>query len=189
HELTDDCEVEWAWQEAEDWSREWRRGLKPRRMGRIVVSPSWLEPDAQADDILLVIDPEMAFGTGEHATTRGCLRLLQQCVRTHDRVLDVGTGSAILAIAAARLGATDVVGVEMDADAIENARDNVVKNGVSDVVRIEHALVDGAYLATHGAFDLVMGNVLSSVLTPLLPWFRRALTSGGRLILSCLLEP
>jgi ribosomal protein L11 methyltransferase len=182
--------VEWEWQQAEDWSKEWRRGLRPRRLGRVVVTPSWSEPDVESGDIVLTIDPEMAFGTGEHATTRGCLRLLGECIRAGDRVLDVGTGSAILAIAAARLGAGSVLAVESDPDAIENAQDNVVRNGTLENVRIDCALVDEGYLARagSGAFDLILANVLSGVLMPLLPAFHDALTADGHLILSGILE-
>jgi ribosomal protein L11 methyltransferase len=185
-----ECIVEWEWQEAEDWSREWRRGLRPRRLGRVVVAPSWTAPEVMDGDIVLTIDPEMAFGTGEHATTRGCLRLLGECVRAGERVLDVGTGSAILAIAAARLGAVSVLAVESDPDAIENAQDNVARNGATSAVRIDCALVDDAYLADArgGAFDVILANVLSGVLMPLLQSFREALAEGGRLILSGILE-
>src|SRR5690554_6265922 len=87
--------LEWRWRENEDWLEAWRRGLKPRRIGRLVVTPSWESPDLGEGDLAVVIDPEMAFGTGEHASTRGVLRLLQQAFRAGDRVLDVGAGSAI----------------------------------------------------------------------------------------------
>ncbi len=185
-----ECEVEWCWQEAEDWSREWRRGLRPRRLGRVVVAPSWTEPDVEPGDVILTIDPEMAFGTGEHATTRGCLRLLGECIRAGDRVLDVGTGSAILAIAAARLGAVKVLAVESDPDAIENAQDNAIRNDAVERVCIDCALVDDAYLdrTGSGAFDLITANVLSGVLMPLLPAFHKSLSGDGRLILSGILE-
>jgi ribosomal protein L11 methyltransferase len=174
----------------EDWSRQWKRGLKPRRIGtRLVVTPSWCKPRTRKRDIVLVIDPEMAFGTGEHATTRACLRLLENAVRAGDRVLDVGTGSAILAIAAARLGAVDVLAVEGDIDAIENAGDNVARNFASTQVTIRHAFVDDSFLRAEvpPPFDLIVGNVLSSVLVPLLHAFRASLSAGGRLILSGIL--
>jgi ribosomal protein L11 methyltransferase len=185
-----ECVVEWDWQEAEDWSREWRRGLRPRPLGRVVVAPSWTSAEVRDGYIVLKIDPVMAFGTGEHATTRGCLRLLGEYVLPGDRVLDVGTGSAILAIAAARLGAASVLAVESDPDAIENAQDNVARNEATPTVRIDCALVDDAYLADAGAgaFDLILANVLSGVLMPLLPSFREALAEDGRLLLSGILE-
>lgn len=182
--------LEWRWRENEDWTATWRRGLKPRRIGRLVVTPSWESPELGDGDLVVVIDPEMAFGTGEHASTRGVLRLLQQAYRGGDRVLDVGAGSAILSIAAARLGAAEVLAVEADEDAIGNARDNIERNGVADVVELVHALVDDDYLARQGdgRFDLILANVLSGVLVPLLPAFRRALAPSGRLILAGILQ-
>jgi ribosomal protein L11 methyltransferase len=141
----------------------------------------------------------MAFGTGEHATTRGALRALESAVRPGDRVLDVGTGSAILAIAAARLGAGEVLAVESDPDALENAEDNLRRNGVADQVELLHGVVDDEFLALLGParFDLIVANVLSGVLVPLLPAFLAALAPAGqgrdergpgRLILGGILE-
>ena len=174
---------------ADDWDAEWRRGLQPRRVGtRIVVAPTWTSPELHEGEVLLSIDPEMAFGTGEHGTTRGMLRLLQQLDCRGARVLDVGTGSAILAIAAALLGASDVDAVESDADALINARDNVERHGVVAQVRLEQSLVDSAWLAAHGSFDIILANILSSVIRPLLPAFRAALRPGGALLVSGILE-
>ncbi|NLG63588.1 MAG: methyltransferase [Candidatus Cloacimonetes bacterium] len=172
-----------------DWNAEWRRGLRPRRVGeRIVVAPTWTEPALREGDVLLSIDPEMAFGTGEHGTTRGMLRLLQQIDCEGARVLDVGTGSAILAIAAALLGAAHVDAVENDADALINAHDNVERHGVQAQVRLEHAFVDAAWLDMHGGWDIILANILSSVIRPLLPAFGEAVPSGGSLLVSGILE-
>jgi ribosomal protein L11 methyltransferase len=183
--------VSWRWQDDEDWSETWKRGLQPRRVGRhFVVAPTWTMPEKRAGDRLISIDPEMAFGTGEHATTRGALRFLEQCVQPGQQILDVGTGSAILAIGAALCGAKRVLGVEYDEDAIINARDNIVRNKVDAVVELETARVDDAYLRGHGqaAYDIIAANVLSSVLTPLLPAFYRSAKPGGHLILGGILE-
>lgn len=175
-------ELEWRWQRDEDWSESWRWGLRPRRVGeQLVVTPSWVEPELRPGDIVIVVDPEMAFGTGEHATTRGALRELEVVVRPGDRVLDVGTGSGILAIAAARLGAGEVLAVESDPDALENAGDNLRRNGVADRVELVHGLVDDEFLALLGPerFEVIVANVLSGVLVPLLGAFHEALVSGG----------
>jgi ribosomal protein L11 methyltransferase len=182
---------EWRWQADEDWSETWKRGLQPRRVGRhFVVAPSWTQANVRGGDRLIVMDPEMAFGTGEHATTRGALRFLEKCTQPGDRVLDVGTGSAILAIGAALCGAAQVLAVEYDEDAILNARDNIVRNRVQAVVTLQTALVDDALLSAHieKPFDIIVANVLSGVLHPLLPSFRRALRAGGQLILGGILE-
>lgn len=184
-------ELVWRWQLNEDWEHTWRRGLRPRRVGeRLVVTPSWIEPQHRPGDVVLVIDPKMAFGTGEHATTRGVLRLLEPAVRSGDRVVDVGTGSGILAIAAVRLGAAQVLAVEMDGAALENAVENVERNGAIEHVRLEHARVDRAFLEALGParFDLILANVLSTVLEPLLSTLHDVLAPGGRLILGGILE-
>jgi len=183
--------LEWRWQENEDWAAEWKRGLAPRRVTeRIVVKPTWTEWDAAPGQVVIDVDPQMAFGTGEHATTRGCLRLLDGAVRPGARVLDVGSGSGILAIAAVRLGAAEAVAVEYDPDANINARENFERNGVDASVRLVEAMADDALLEPLGRFDLVLANILSGVIRPLLPAMRCALggLADGRLIVSGILR-
>lgn len=173
----------------EDWLALWRAGLEPRRIGRLVVAPTWSEVPAEDGVTVIRIDPQMAFGTGEHASTRGVLRLMQQVVEPGARLLDVGTGSAILAIAGAVLGAAQVVAVESDPDAMENAAENTARNGVETRVELLCDLVDDRFLGVYGggAFDGILANVLSSVLRPLLPAFHRSLAAGGWAILSGIL--
>ena len=146
--------------------------------------PSWTPAPPDAPPIQIVIDPGMAFGTAEHGTTRGCLRLLDKAVRTGDRVLDVGAGSGILAIAAARLGATSVVAIEADPLSSEALRENVALNGVEDRVRCVEAMVGPDDLAAMGPVEGVVANIESRPLSGLMPGFARALIPGGWLILS-----
>jgi ribosomal protein L11 methyltransferase len=183
-------ELAWRWQDNEDWIARWREGLGPRQVTeRIVVKPTWTTWAATAGQIVLDVDPQMAFGTGEHPTTRGCLRLLDDALRPGDRVLDVGSGSAILAIAACRLGAGEAIAVEYDPDANLNARENLEANGVADGVRIVEAMADPELLACLGPCDLILANILSGVIRPLLPAFHAALRApGGRLIVSGILR-
>ncbi|MDX1493157.1 MAG: 50S ribosomal protein L11 methyltransferase, partial [Longimicrobiales bacterium] len=133
-----DAEVEWRWQEHEDWAHAWKRGLGPRRITpRLVVHPSWKRPrDLKPRDVVIVLDPGMAFGTAEHGTTRCCLRLLDEIVEQGDRILDVGAGSGILSVAAVRLGAEEVTAVEGDPLACEAMEENLWRNAVSSRVRI-----------------------------------------------------
>jgi ribosomal protein L11 methyltransferase len=128
----------------------------------------------------------MVFGTGEHATTRGVVRLLQSVVRNGDHVADLGSGSAVLAIAAAKLGAARVAAIELDHDAIENAEENVLRNGVADRVSVIEG--DAAMLLPLVApVRVVTANIISSVLVELLPLIGLALESDGRAILSGIL--
>ena len=178
-----DLEVEWR--SHEDWAETWKRGLAPRRVtDRILVRPSWMPAPAGSPPVEIVIDPGMAFGTAEHGTTRGCLRLLDQVVRPGDRVLDVGAGSGILAIAAARLGAAEVVAIEADALACEALRENLVHNQVESRVRCVEAMVGPDDLAARGPVNGVVANVESGPLMGLMSGFVRALAPGGWLILS-----
>lgn len=189
--LMDDAppELSWSWQDDEDWSREWKKGLEPRVVTpRIVTKPSWTAYEPAPGQIVIDIDPQMAFGTGEHATTRGCLRLLDRAIRAGDRVLDVGSGSGVLSVAAAMLGAGEVVAVEYDPDANLNARENLAHNRVEARVRLVEAIADPALIAAEGTFDLILANILSGVIRPLLPSFRAALRPGGRLIVSGILQ-
>jgi ribosomal protein L11 methyltransferase len=174
----------------QDWLAAWRAGLGPRVVGEhLIIAPTWSDVADDTDRIVVRIDPQMAFGTGEHASTRGVLRLMQRVVRNGDRLLDVGTGSAILAIAAARLGASHVVAVESDLDAMDNAAENIERNETAAQVTLLCDRVDDTFLEAYGggAFDGILANVLSSVLLPLLPAFHRALASGGWTILAGIL--
>jgi ribosomal protein L11 methyltransferase len=167
-----------------DWLRAWRLGLEARRVGsRIVISPSWLAPPSRSEDILIRVDPQMAFGTGEHGSTRTAIRLLEESVSAGERVLDIGTGSGILAIAAARLGAS-VVALEADPDAVRTAKHNVRENDVERRVRVVNLIVDEAVLRllTGARYDLILANVDLGFTRPLLPCVKRLVEPDGRLV-------
>jgi len=182
--------VEHGWQAHEAWEETWKRGLGPRRVtDRIVVHPSWATPDdVRAGDIVIRLDPGMAFGTAEHGTTRGCLRLLDGLVAAGDRLLDVGAGSGILSIAAARLGAEAIIAIEGDNYACEAMKENVEANGVDDRVSVEEAWASVDSLAACGPVDGVIANIEAGLLAPLHEGFHRALVPGGWLILSGILD-
>ncbi len=190
-ELTgsDTVELVTTWRPHEDWAETWRRGLAPRRITeRILVRPSWAPADTEPPTIEIVIDPGMAFGTAEHATTRGCLRLLDRTVKPGDRVLDVGSGSGILAIGAARLGASEVVALEADSLACEALRENIEHNHVADRVRCIETMVSPSDLARMGPVSGVVANIESGPLTELMEGFAAAVEPGGWLILSGILD-
>jgi ribosomal protein L11 methyltransferase len=173
----------------EDWAESWKRGLGPRRIGpRLVVTPTWHPVEAGPDDLVVVVDPGMAFGTAEHGTTRGCLRLLDRAVTGGARILDVGAGSGILSIAAARMGAGEVVAIEGDALAHEVILENVKRNGVEDVVTCRPVWADATSLAALGPCDGVVADLESHTPVSLLPGFHAALRPAGWLILSGILD-
>jgi ribosomal protein L11 methyltransferase len=187
-------ELETAWRRHEDWADTWKRGLEPRWVTeRILVRPSWkqapsMPASAGCQPVEIVIDPGMAFGTAEHATTRGCLRLLDRAVNEGDRVLDVGSGSGILAIAAARLGASEVLAIEADSLSCEALRENIEHNGVADRVRCIEAMASAADLARLGPVAGVVANIESGPLNALMDGFSAAAEPGGWLVLSGILD-
>jgi ribosomal protein L11 methyltransferase len=164
---------------SEDWGRRWREGLEPRRIGPLRIRPSWSEPGSGSE---LVLDPGRAFGSGEHATTRLVLGLLLDAVRPGDSVLDVGTGSGILALGALRVGAARAVAVDPDPAACAAARENARRN------RLDLPLVCGTLdaIVTEARFDWVVANLLLVRLEPWLGRLARHASSG--LILSGYLE-
>ena len=170
--------------EAADWSA-WRADVRAHRVGSLTLAPPWL---AAASDptTSIVIDPAMAFGTGEHATTRGVILLMQHGPMAGLVIADLGAGSGILSIAAAKLGAARVIAIEIDPDAESNALENIQCNCVEDRV---HFFVGDAFslLPLVAPVDLVLANILSSVLIELLPVIRNSLAAEGRAILSGIL--
>lgn len=167
-----------------DWS-EWRASVSAHRLGKLTISPPWVTADAP-DSMTVIIDPAMAFGTGEHATTRGVIRLMQMIDPMPQMVADLGAGSAVLAICAAKLGAGRVAAIELDEDAIGNAEQNVSRNGVSHAVSVVQG--DAAImLPLIAPVGLILANIISSVLLELLPSIRESLTGEGRAILSGIL--
>jgi ribosomal protein L11 methyltransferase len=174
--------------ESTDWSTRWREGLGPREIGRLTIIPSWLPAASEPDPLTIVLDPETAFGSGEHGSTRAALTLLSRLLRPGDRVLDLGSGSGILAIAAIKLGAARAIGIEVDPEANEVAVRNAARNGVSE--RVEFLEGDAAVLAPLvGPADIVLSNILRAVNTILLPVIATALRPGGIAIFSGMEQP
>jgi ribosomal protein L11 methyltransferase len=170
-----------------DWSTRWRDGLGAHHFGRLTVTPSWLDtlPD---DGLTVVLDPEMAFGSGEHGSTRAALTLLERHLRAGDRVTDLGSGSGILAIAAVKLGASHAIGVELDAESNVIATRNAERNGVAQ--RVAFLDGDAAELAPLlGPADLLLSNILRTVNVRLLPAIWQGTRPGGIAIFSGMEEP
>ncbi|MHB0884960.1 MAG: 50S ribosomal protein L11 methyltransferase [Bacillota bacterium] len=167
-----------------DWADAWKAYFKPRRLGRrMVIRPTWEEYESGPDDLVIVLDPGMAFGTGTHATTAGCLLFLEEVMAGGERVIDVGTGSGVLAVAAAKLGAASVASVDLDEASIIAAEANVLENGVAD--RVSVAMGDaGAFLDgfAPGAADLVAANLVAGLLVRFAGGIARVLRPGGLVI-------
>jgi ribosomal protein L11 methyltransferase len=169
--------------DAVDWSTRWRDGLGPRRFGRLTVVPSWLPEAVQPEQHTVVLDPESAFGSGEHGSTRVALILLEQLVQPGQLVLDLGSGSGILAIAAVKLGAARAIGIETDPEANRVGLRNAERNSVAD--RVEFLEGDaGALAPLVGPAGLILSNILRTANTALLPSITRALEPGGLAIFS-----
>jgi len=166
-----------------DWSLRWRDGLAPHRIGRLSIVPSWLHPDTAPTDQSVILDPGGAFGSGEHGSTRAALALSERLIPPGAVVLDLGSGSGILAIAALALGARQAIGIELDAQAVEVAEANARRNGVAHAVSF--LVGDARVLAPLlGPVDVVVANILRTVNTALLPLIHGSLRTDGVAIFS-----
>ena len=166
----------------DDWARRSQENLKAIQAGGLTVAPPWDVPTPQSDaGLVIIIEPSTGFGTGHHATTRLCLLLMQRLELRGARVLDIGTGSGVLALAAWKLGARDVVGVDSDADALDNARDNIARNGAAPSIDIIRD--DLATLRIERA-DVVIANLTGAALVRYAAELRGLARGSGYLVLS-----
>jgi len=152
---------------AENWATSWKAFYKPEKIGvRVVIKPSWEDYQEQKDDVVVEMDPGMAFGTGNHPTTAMCIRALEEYVFPQCRVLDVGTGSGILAVTAAKLGAGKVLAVDHDPISIDATRQNIDLNRVEDQVSVlQEDLVSGI----EEKVDIIVANIIADVIIKLIP--------------------
>lgn len=180
-----DLEADHTELEDVDWSTKWRERITSHRLGKLTVTPPWLS-EGMDPATTVVIEPAMAFGTGEHPTTRGVVRLMQAVIRPGDSVADLGAGSAVLAIAAIKLGAARAFAIELDHDSIANAEENVERNGVADRVAVLEGDAAGM-LPLVAPVRIILANIISSVLKEILPVLPAALASDGVVILSGIL--
>lgn len=169
-----------------DWVEAWKEHYVPQRIGRLVVVPSWSSEPLEPGEIGIVLDPGMAFGTGLHPTTQGCLRLLQDVEPMPATVLDVGVGSGILAIAALRLGVERATGIDTDPLAVEATLANAERNGLADRLV---ATVGTLPATPDGTYPLVLANLVAVVLVELAPRLAVHLAPGGTLLASGIIEP
>jgi len=156
----------------EDWANNWKKYYKPTKIGeRIVVKPIWEKYDAKENELVLELDPGMAFGTGTHETTRMCIQALDKYVKEDSTIFDVGCGSGILAIAAAKLGAKKAIGVDLDPVAVESANENVGLNNLNNIEILYGNLVE----VIDGKADIVVANIIAEVICILTEDVKRVL--------------
>jgi ribosomal protein L11 methyltransferase len=173
----------------EDWAEAWKRHYHPIRVGqRILIKPAWAEVAVQPDDIVISMDPGMAFGTGTHPTTQLCLQACEWFCKPGMCMVDLGTGSGVLAIAAARLGCYKVLGLDTDETAVRVAQENVERNGVADRVTIQHGSLD-CLQTTARHFDLAMCNLTAKIILSMVPeGLQNMVWPYGRVVFSGIID-
>jgi ribosomal protein L11 methyltransferase len=172
-----------------DWAEAWKAHYHPVRIGRrLLIRPLWIEVTPQSDDLVIALDPGMAFGTGTHPTTHLCLEALEDLVQPGAYILDLGCGSGILGIGALKLGATAVLGVDIDPIAVEVTRENAAQNGVGEAFTVAEGSLE-MLLDTGGQFDLVVANILAKVIIAMCAQgLGRLVRPGGHAIFSGIID-
>lgn len=166
----------------EDWAETWKQYFHVEKVGqRLVIRPTWENYQPQGDELVITLDPGAAFGTGQHATTMLCLRALEKMIHTGMRVFDVGTGSGVLSIAAALLGAQEVHAYDFDPVAVRVAQENVQANHLTSQITVE---VADLLAKAQGKADVICANIIAGVILRLLPEAPKYLRAGGYLLLS-----
>ena len=169
----------------EEWAHSWKKYWHPQRItDKITISPSWEEYKRSDEEILISLDPGIGFGTGTHATTKLCIKAIEGYVKVDDTVADIGMGSGILAIIAAKLGASNVIGVDNDPSVITVAAENAEINNVSDICTFK----EGVSTDIEGQYDVVVANILAEVLIEIMHTFVPLVINNGKLILSGIIQ-
>jgi ribosomal protein L11 methyltransferase len=185
NEIRQEYEAELVYVPHEDWATEWRRGFGAQRIGkRLLLHPSWEEVRGDAADVVLTIDPENAFGSGDHETTRLVLEVLDRRVAGGEHVLDVGCGSGVLSIAALRLGAASAMAIDIEDDAVVVAGRNAELNGVASSFQVSTR----SLREVDGTYDIVLANIETRVLVHMPTELQSRIAPGGFLVLSGILR-
>ncbi len=172
--------------EEKNWNEVWEQTIQPQRIGSFLVKPTWSDEKALNHEILLEIDPKMAFGTGYHATTRLILKEMERIDFQNKSVLDAGTGTGILAIASVKLGADKAVGFDIDPWSKENAHENALINGVTDQVEIRYGSTE--QIGEAEKFDIILANINRNIILEWIPFFVNHTSKNGVICLTGLLD-
>ena len=172
----------------EDWAESWKQYYKPIHLGRVTIVPAWEDYTPSEGEVIVRMDPGMAFGTGTHETTRLVMELLTEEVHGGERVLDVGTGSGILSICASKLGAKSCNAYDIDPVAVKVARENVLDNGCDNIVCGVSDLLRGVD-KSQGGYDLCVANIVADIIIRMAPDIKGCLAPDGRLIVSGIILP
>ena len=167
----------------DDWAESWKQYYKPVPLGRVTIVPAWEEYEAKPEEVIIRMDPGMAFGTGTHETTRLVIRLMQDIIIGGERVLDVGTGSGILSICASKLGAKSCNAYDIDPVAVKVARENAIADGCDNITVGVSDLLRGVDLEG-GKYDFCVANIVADIIIRMLPDVTKYVKSGSPLILS-----
>jgi len=170
----------------EDWAEAWKSYFKPEHIGKIVIKPSWEEYSAAAGELVVELDPGMAFGTGTHPTTRLCLTLLPEVVTDKAVLLDLGTGSGILALAAAKLGASKIVATDIDPLAVRVAKQNFIRNDAANLIQVYESDLLERPLPLK--FNMVVANIITNAILQVVPQLSKVLESNGLFLASGIIE-
>ncbi len=170
----------------EDWTNKWKKYIKPIKItDRIIIKPTWEEYKVKDNEIIIEIDPGQAFGTGDHGTTHGCLEMLEEYIEPGNSILDIGTGTGVLSIAASKLGGENILGVDLDPVAIRVAQENAKLNQLTEEIEFKEGdlvqIVDTQY-------DLILANILPHIIIRLIPDLLKVSKLGSIVILSGIIE-
>ena len=172
---------------AEDWENGWKQYYKTFNItDDLVIVPAWEDYDKKEDEKVIILDSGMAFGTGTHETTKMCVSMIEKTVNENTgKILDIGTGSGILSIAASLYGGEDITAIDIDPLAVKIAKENVMLNGKSDVIDVS----EGDLLKTiSGKYDLIIANIVADIIKELIPHIKNYLTESGKFIISGIIK-
>lgn len=170
----------------DDWKDRWKEGIKPFKITEsIVIKPTWENYEMNIDELVIEIDPGMAFGTGSHETTKSCATFLEKVIKNGDSVLDIGTGSGILSIVAEKCGASKVDAYEIDSVAVEVAKKNIELNNIENGINVIEA--DILKEQINDKYDIIVSNLTSGIIIKMLPQVKKSFKDNGHIILSGML--